>query len=129
VLRQLCVDQEPVELDWSVVVVVVVDFAAKTAGATALAAKTAMAVSMSRIRLLRCIFSRLQELRFLRRLIRDFREMSLIVNGLLATRRRIVAHCEETLLDMPRAELSLETKTRLAERITKRGTSLKPSLA
>jgi len=49
----LCVDEEPVELDWSVVVV---DVAAKTTGATALAATTAMTLSISRIRLLRCIF-------------------------------------------------------------------------
>ena len=55
-LGQLCVDEEPVELDWSVVVVVVVDVAAKTTGATALAATTAMTLSISRIRLLRCIF-------------------------------------------------------------------------
>jgi len=52
-LGQLCVDEEPVELDWSVVVV---DVAAKTTGATALAATTAMTLSISRIRLLRCIF-------------------------------------------------------------------------
>ena len=31
-------------------------------------------------------------------------------------------------MDKPRAELSLETKTRLAEQITKRGTSLSPAL-
>ena len=84
------------ELDWEVVVVVVVvDGAAKTAGAMALAAKTAKAVSISRIRLLRCIFSRLLESRLQQRLIRDFRELSLIVNGLLATPCRIVARCEE----------------------------------
>jgi len=82
------------ELDWEVVVVVVVvDGAAKTAGAMALAAKKAKAVSISRIRLLRCIFSRLLESRLQQRLIRDFRELSLIVNGLLATHCRIAALC------------------------------------